>query len=114
LTTLEILQRDNPYPELERKTSALADGIDGILMEKGIPHTINRVGSMFSVFFHPGPVESYGDAIQADRDAFGRFFGRMLEEGIYLAPSAFESWFVGMAHSDEDIERTLTAVRKTL
>jgi glutamate-1-semialdehyde 2,1-aminomutase len=109
LTTLKILRRDNPYAELERKSAHLAHGLDRILGEKGIPHTINRVGSMFSVFFHPGPVTCYEEALASDRQAFVNFFGKMLERGVYLAPSPFEAWFVGTAHQDGDIERTLEA-----
>lgn len=114
LTALNLLRRENPYAELERKSALLADGLEGIFSRKGIPHTINRVGSMLSVFFHPGPITSYEEALQADREAFSRFFGRMLEQGIYLAPSAFEAWFVGMAHAGVDIERTLEAVSASL
>ncbi|MBI4965149.1 MAG: glutamate-1-semialdehyde 2,1-aminomutase [Desulfomonile tiedjei] len=114
LTTLKILLRDNPYADLERKAAILEKGMAEILREKGVPHTINRVGSMLSVFFHPGPVTSYEEALQADRGAFVQFFGGMLDRGIYLAPSPFEAWFVSAAHSDEDIERTLTAARESL
>lgn len=114
LATLEILRNHNPYPELERKAGYLADGLVTILSERGIPHTVNRVGSMFSLFFHPGPVTCYEEALQADRDAFRAFFARMLDHGIYLAPSPFEAWFISAAHSDEDIGLTLDAVRKSL
>jgi glutamate-1-semialdehyde 2,1-aminomutase len=114
LTTLRILQRDNPYPELERKSAALAQGLDEIFREKGVPHTIHRVGSWFSVFFHPGPISCYEEALHSDREAFCRFFANMLERGVYLAPSPFEAWFVGVAHSLEDISRTLSAARESL
>jgi glutamate-1-semialdehyde 2,1-aminomutase len=114
LTTLRVLQRDNPYPELERKAAKLAHGLDNILIEKKIPHTINRVGSMLSVFFHPGPVTSYEDALQSDREAFTHFFARMLDNGVYLAPSPFEAWFVSAAHTDGDIDSTLAAARLSL
>jgi glutamate-1-semialdehyde 2,1-aminomutase len=114
LTMLRLLQRENPYPELERKAANLAEGLNGILVEKGIPHTINRVGSMLSVFFHPGPVTCYEEALKSDREAFSAFFARMLDNGIYLAPSAFEAWFVSAAHTDEDINLTLDAARRSL
>jgi glutamate-1-semialdehyde 2,1-aminomutase len=109
LTTLKILQRENPYAELERKSAVLATGLERILSEKGIPHTINRMGSMFSVFFHPGPVTCYEEALKSDRQAFVHFFSNMLDRGVYLAPSPFEAWFVGAAHTDEDLEKTLVA-----
>ncbi len=114
LTTLQILRRDDPYAELERKSSTLVKGIGRAFREKGIAHAINRVGSMFSVFFHPGPVCSYEDALQSDRVAFTKFFGNMLDEGIYLAPSPFESWFLSKSHGDAEIEETVTAVRRSL
>ncbi|MGO9569743.1 MAG: glutamate-1-semialdehyde 2,1-aminomutase [Desulfomonilaceae bacterium] len=114
LATLKILKRDNPYPQLERKAAALANGMQEILTRKSIPHTVNRVGSMLSLFFHPGPVTSYEEALQADKEAFRRFFGKMLDNGVYLAPSPFEAWFVSASHTDEDIEKTLEAVRNSL
>lgn len=114
LATLRILQRDNPYAELEKKAAALAGGIAAILEEKGIAHTINRVGSLLSLFFHPGPVTSYEEALQSDKESFKAFFGRMLDHGIYLAPSPFEAWFVGAAHGEAEIGATLEAVRKCI
>jgi glutamate-1-semialdehyde 2,1-aminomutase len=114
LATLRILRRDSPYEELERKSSTLVQGIKNAFREKGVPHTINRVGSMLSVFFYPGPVSSYEEALQSDKSAFTKFFGHMLDEGIYLAPSPFESWFVSTAHGDPEIKETITAVRRSL
>lgn len=114
LTTLRILRRDNPYTDLERKSSTLVKGIEHAFLEKGIAHAINRVGSMFSVFFHRGPVCSYEDALQSEKSVFTGFFGHMLDEGIYLAPSPFESWFVSTAHGAAEIEETITAVRRSL
>jgi glutamate-1-semialdehyde 2,1-aminomutase len=111
--TLKILKRDNPYPQLERKSAALANGVKEILTRKSIPHTVNRVGSMLSLFFHPGPVTCYEEALQADKEAFRRFFGKMLDNGVYLAPSPFEAWFVSASHTDDDIEKTLEAVEKS-
>jgi len=114
LATLKILKQADPYPELERKAARLARGLEDVIARKGIEATINRVGSMLSLFFHRGPVSCYEEALQADREAFSRFFGRMLDNGIYLAPSAFESWFVGTAHSDEEIDRTVEAAGASL
>ncbi len=114
LTTLNILRRDNPYPRLERQSARLAAGIQEIFTEKGVPHTVNRIGSLLSVFFQEGPVTCYEEAAQADKEAFGAFFGRMLDNGVYLAPSPFEAWFVSAAHGEQDIEMTLEAMRKSL
>lgn len=114
LATLKILRRDNPYAELERRSAILAGGIRGVLERMGISHTLNRVGSMLSVFFHPGPVRNYEEALMANKDAFKRLFGKMIDNGIYLAPSPFEAWFVGTAHSEGDIALTIDAMRKSL
>jgi glutamate-1-semialdehyde 2,1-aminomutase len=114
LATLKILKRDNPYSQLEKKAAALANGMNEILTRKSIAHTVNRVGSMLSLFFHPGPVTCYEEALQADKEAFRHFFGKMLDNGIYLAPSPFEAWFVSASHTDDDIEKTLEAVEKSL
>ncbi len=115
LATLRILRQKNPYPELERKSAFIASGIKTIFENKGIEHTINRVGSMFSVFFHSGPVSSYEEALKSDREAFAKFFASMLEQGIYLAPSPFEAWFVSSrSHPTRKIERTLEAVKKSV
>jgi glutamate-1-semialdehyde 2,1-aminomutase len=111
LAMLKILKRDNPYADLEAKASRLTDGLKQILNDKKVVYTINRVGSMFSLFFHPGPVTCYEDALGADRTEFSRFFASMLDNGVYLAPSPFEAWFLSVSHSDSDIDTTLNAVR---
>lgn len=112
LTTLHILQRDNPYPSLEKNSAMLQSGLEAIFSQRGVPHTINRVGSMLSVFFHPGPVQCYEHALQSNRDAFRSFFAKMLDQGIYLAPSPFEAWFVGTAHTPDIVKKTLEAAER--
>ena len=114
LTTLRVLRRDNPYAELERKSSMLVKGIEQAFRDKDIPHAINRVGSMFSVFFQSGPVSSYEDALQSDRGNFSEFFKRMLDQGVYLAPSQFESWFLSTADGETEIAETIRAARRSL
>lgn len=114
LTTLKILKRDNPYPLLENNSSKLAKGAQDALEKNGAPHTLNRVGSMLSIFFHPGPVTNYEQAAESDRELFKRFFRNMLEQRIYLAASPFEAWFVSASHSEEDIDRTLQAIEESV
>lgn len=114
LTTLHILQRDNPYQMLEKRSQQLHNGIEAVFSEKGVPHTVNRVGSMLSVFFRPGPVASYADALKSNRELFQSFFARMIDQGIYLAPSPFEAWFVGVAHTKDVIDMTIEAARKSI
>lgn len=114
LTTLNILRRDNPYQALEDKASFLEHGLQDAFGSKDIPHTINRVGSMMSIFFQKGPVQNYETALDSDKGAFNLFFFKMLDRGVYLAPSAFEAWFISAAHSEDDLQFTLKAAMESL
>jgi len=115
LATLRILkENEEHYESLDRKTFSLCFDLQALFDEKGIPVTINRSGSLFTVFFTPGPVTDYATAAKSDTEAFARWFRGMLERGISLPPSQFEACFVSFAHMDEDFERTLTACRETL
>jgi glutamate-1-semialdehyde 2,1-aminomutase len=95
------------YMELERRTRRLAEAATGNV-------TVNRAGSMITFFFTAGPVFDYASAQASDRNRFRRFFRSLLERGIYLPPSQFEAAFVSAAHTDEDIESTVTAIREAL
>ena len=93
------------YDQLEANGAALcAEVPEGV--------TVNRVGSMFTFFFTPGPVTDYESAKRSDTARFGRFFRAMLEEGVYLAPSQFEAAFLSAAHTEADIEKTLAAAKR--
>lgn len=95
LATLSILNRQPEiYRQLEEKTQYLSAGLASILNEKGMPHTINQRGSMMSVFFSATPVVDFQTAALANNDYFNRFFHGMLDRGVYLAPSSFETWFL--------------------
>ncbi|HHW07385.1 MAG TPA: glutamate-1-semialdehyde 2,1-aminomutase [Clostridia bacterium] len=109
LTTLRILQEPGVYEELERKSQQLENGLKEAARAAGITTTFNRVGSMFTTFFTNQPVVDLTTATTSDTKAFAQFFKSMLEQGIYLAPSQFEAAFVSLAHSDEDIDRTIEA-----
>lgn len=109
LTTLRILQEPGVYEELERKSQRLENGLKEAARAAGITTTFNRVGSMFTTFFTNQPVVDLTTATTSDTKAFAQFFKSMLEQGIYLAPSQFEAAFVSLAHSDEDIDRTIEA-----
>jgi glutamate-1-semialdehyde 2,1-aminomutase len=104
---------DNPsiYIELERRTAHLESGLREILTSKDIAHQINRVGSMISVHFCSEPVVDFETAKAGDNDTFKRFFHHMLSNGVYLPPSAYETWFVCTEIGDEEIARTLEVVR---
>ncbi|GAB7388685.1 glutamate-1-semialdehyde 2,1-aminomutase [Bacillaceae bacterium] len=113
-TTLRELGKAGVYEELERKSARLAAGFAQCAEERGIPYRINRVGSMVSFFFTGEDVTNYEQAKKADTKTFAKYFRNMLEEGVFLAPSQFEGMFLSLAHSDEDIERTIEAHDKAL
>ncbi len=109
--TLEILTEENPYKILDERTAGITEGISSILKEKGIPHRINRAGSMFTVFFTDREVTSYEDAKTSDTQIFSRFFNALLSKGILIPPSQYEAWFLSTAHSNEDISLALERIR---
>lgn len=112
LATLKVLKRPGTYEELERKSALLARGLAEAAREAGLVLSFNRVGSMLCTFFTETPVVDYATACTADTRRFAAFFQSMLEQGIYLAPSQFEAAFVSLAHTDEQIQRTVEAARK--
>ncbi len=114
LSTLGILKKQNPYPDLGQKTSWLSGEFRAAAESAGIPLQVQSMAGMFGFFFSETPVRNYQDALNSDLELFTRFFRRMLKQGIYLAPSAFESLFVSTAHTEEDLERTAKAFRKAL
>jgi glutamate-1-semialdehyde 2,1-aminomutase len=109
LAQLTIL-RHHPeiYKNLSALTEKLADGLKNLAAKHHIPASVNRVGSLMSLFFTGGGVESFFDAKKSDTGAFATYFNGMLKNGVYLAPSQFEAMFVSNAHTDEDIEKTLS------
>ena len=104
--------KNNPsiYNELDEKGARLEKSLNDILAGKNIPHRINRVGSMMSVFFTNEEVIDFETASKTDIKLFNNFFHHLLDNGIYLPPSAFESWFISNALSSEEIQKTLDAV----
>ena len=109
LTMLRALD-DDLYVTLEENTNYLCAGIVERAQAAGIPVTVNRVCGMFSIFFTAGEVTEFDHVANADVDRFNRFFHAMLDAGVYLAPSAFESGFLSVAHTSEILDRTLDAV----
>jgi len=99
----------DPYDALETAAAALEAGLARAAAEAGVPVTINRVGSIMSCFFTAKAVRCFDDVRAADIAAFKRFFAEMLERGVYLAPSAYEAMFLSLAHTNDDIDRTITA-----
>lgn len=105
-------ENPNVFKSLEEKTALLAKGIAEVLTEKGVVHTINRLGSMMSVHFSEEPVVDFDSASRANNDTFKKYFHGMLKKGVYLPPSAFESYFLNDALSHADIDFTIEAVKK--
>lgn len=100
------------HETLTELTNQLAQGLLDAARDAGIPLVVNNVGGMFGIFFTDAPtVTCYQDVVKCDVERFKRFFHLMLEEGVYLAPSAFEAGFMSIAHSEEDIDNTVAAAR---
>jgi glutamate-1-semialdehyde 2,1-aminomutase len=109
LAALDLIEREDPYPQLEKRAEALTSGLAEALDAAGVPHRINRVASLFSVFLSDTDVRDHAGARASDHEGYARFFRGMLLRGISLPPSGYEGWFLSTAHGDEEIERTLAA-----
>jgi glutamate-1-semialdehyde 2,1-aminomutase len=114
LTTLRLLQQPGVYDTLDRQAKKVSEGLLQLIRKAGFPATLNRVGSMFTIFFTDGEVTDWDSASKSDTALFGRFFHAMLQEGVYLPPSQYEAAFMGLAHTDEVIEATLAAAERAL
>ena len=109
IRTLELLEAEGVYETLGARARAVTEGFAERAGAHGVPLTTRHVGGMFGFFFHEGPVDDFAQAQQSDAAAFKRFFAEMLDQGIYLAPSAYEAGFVSLAHRPKDVARTLDA-----
>jgi glutamate-1-semialdehyde 2,1-aminomutase len=109
LAALDLIAGDAPYARLDERAERLTSGLQVAFEGAKVPITVNRVGSLFSVFFSPGPVGNYADARGADHARYATFFHAMLDEGVYLPPSGYEGWFLSTAHGESEIERTIDA-----
>jgi glutamate-1-semialdehyde 2,1-aminomutase len=114
LAQLRILRDEDPYPELERVTKRLVDGLLAVAAELGVPASGGNLGSMWGMFFAPGPVLNFEQAKTSDVPLFNRFFHGMLDRGVFLAPSQFEAGFTSTAHGDAEIDATIDAAREAL
>ncbi|WP_291108535.1 glutamate-1-semialdehyde 2,1-aminomutase [Flavobacterium sp. UBA6195] len=114
LEMLKALNADaNVFKRLEEKTAYLEKGIRQVLTEEGVVFTINRVGSMISVHFDANPVYDFATAKNGDNDTFKKFFHGLLKRGVYIAPSAYETWFITDALTYEDLDFTINAIAET-
>jgi len=114
VATLDLLAAPGVYPRLDALTARLCGGLDRAARAAGVPVTVSRVASMFTVFFCTGPVTDYATARKADTAAFARFFNGMLSRGFYLPPAQLEAAFVSLAHAEADIDATIAAARDVL
>ena len=110
IATLDLLKSINPYPCLAEMAEQLCTQIGDRLSKSGILHTINRIGSMFTVFFGIDQVTDLKSAMKADTQQHARFFNHMLKAGVYLPPSQFEACFLSVAHKQSDINKTVRGV----
>jgi glutamate-1-semialdehyde 2,1-aminomutase len=100
------------YPRLDKLSRELVEGVAAAAKDAGVSLSHNRVGSMFTWFFNPGPVTDWDSASKSNTEAFGKFFRAMLDSGIYLPPSQYEAAFLSAAHSAEDIRQTIAAAKQ--
>ncbi|MBM4272863.1 MAG: glutamate-1-semialdehyde-2,1-aminomutase [Deltaproteobacteria bacterium] len=114
LATLAALEQPGVYEDLEEKGAWLENELTRAAAKAKVPVTLNRVGSMMTLFFTAGPVTNLEEAKKSDLKRFSRFFQGMLAEGIYLPPSQFEAFFISLAHTPKDLEFTAAAARRVL
>lgn len=114
IACLEVLQEPGIYDRMDRLAAKLAGGLMNAAHENGIPLTINQIRGSFSAHFCDHPVTNYDEAQDTDGERFGAFFRLMLDQGINLAPSKYEAWFLTTAHTEADIDETIEAARQAM
>lgn len=112
--TLRILESESPYEMLETLADRLGKGLSSAASEAGLTHCVQGVGSMLTLFFHPGPVRSWAEASQCDTQLFAKFFWGMIEKGVYLPCSQYEAMFFSRLHNETIIDQTIEAARDVL
>jgi glutamate-1-semialdehyde 2,1-aminomutase len=114
IATLRELKENPPYPELEKMSEAIEQGLRSAAQQAGIPHQLNRMGSMWTLFFTATPVVDLDTAKTCDTVRFGRFFWGMMDRGVYLPCSQFEAAFTSAAHTMTDVQATISAASEVL
>ncbi len=114
LAQLKELDKPSGFPRLEQLGAHFDTGLRRLLTEKGVPHRLNRVGSMFCLFFTDREIVNVSDVMKQDLDFFRKFFWGCLEKGIYLAPSPYETGFISLSHTEADLDDTLTVFSEVL
>ncbi|MDA7702253.1 glutamate-1-semialdehyde 2,1-aminomutase [Gammaproteobacteria bacterium] len=111
---LQLLIKENPFKELEKNTSVLLEGMKTLMIESGIPFSINRIGGMFGFFFSEELPNNINDVAKTDDVIFSNFLNSCIRSGIYFAPSKYEAGFISAMHKDEEINRTLETVKQII
>ena len=114
LTQLRELEQNSGYRRLDELGTRFADGLRNVLTDKSIPHRVNQVGSMFCLYFLDEDIINVDTVTKQDFDIFKKLFWSCLDEGIYLAPSPYETGFISMAHTNDDIDETLEVIEKVV
>lgn len=113
-TTLRLLRDESPYEYLDQIGQRLAAGVGKAAADAGVPHCVQQVGSMMTLFFQDGPVKSWPDADRSQRDQYSKYFWGMIEQSVYMPCSQFEALFISREHSIEMIDQTIDAANKVL
>jgi glutamate-1-semialdehyde 2,1-aminomutase len=114
LKTIEVLEREKPYGVLDKRTKHFCGEVSKLLSQKGIVHTYNCVGSMFTFFFTDREVKNYRDVISSDTELFARFFKALLRNGVLIPPSQFEAWFLSTAHDEKVLTEALEKIERAI
>jgi glutamate-1-semialdehyde 2,1-aminomutase len=112
LATLKLVEEEGCIEKVESTTRKLVEGLAAEAKRAGVTFSSQSIGSMFGIYFRAAPPRSFAEVMQCDRERFNRFFHAMLEQGVYLAPSAYEAGFVSAAHGSAELEATFAAARK--
>jgi glutamate-1-semialdehyde 2,1-aminomutase len=114
IATLKVLRDTNPYPELQRLSLRLAQGLEGAAKKAGVAASVGQCNSMMTLFFNPEPVVDWDTAARCDTKRFAHYFWGMIERGIYLPCSQFEAFFLSIAHTQDDIDASIAAASEVL
>jgi glutamate-1-semialdehyde 2,1-aminomutase len=114
LKTLEIISRPGFFDQLNKKSVSFFESTKNLIKQKSWPLSLNYVNSMGCLFFKEGGVTNFAEATQSDTNKFAEFFGKLIEQGIYIAPSQFEAMFISSAHSDKDLGYTADTIKSIL
>ncbi len=114
IETLKMLKEPGVWEGMEAQGAKLMAGLGAAAQGAGIDVSVSRLGTMFGLFFNPGPVTDWDSAAASDTERFANYFRGMLAQGIYLAPSQFEAGFLSTAHGDAEIDKTIAAAERVM